>query len=76
MNYRLKMAIPGWKKEVDINSIYVDWNSDPQGELGVVTDCGCFMVMRNKISALSREPLFVPKIEQLGECHYLTRKVL
>jgi hypothetical protein len=76
LEQRIRSSLPGRKSLAGINSIYIDYHSDPSGELGVVTDCGCFLVLKNKSSSLSREPLFVPDVSLLGECQFLTSKKL
>ena len=72
----MRLALPGWNKPVQINSIYIERNQDKEGELGVVTECGCYLVLRNEVGGFSREPLFVPKVAHLGECQFLTQRKL
>ena len=73
---KIRSYMPGWKTDVQINSIYTDRQNDKDGELGIVTECGCFLTLRDKFTAFNREPLFLPNASQLGECQLLTSKKL
>lgn len=58
---KIKNHIPDWKKGATIKSIYVDYQHEKEGELGIVTECGCFVTVRNH-SSEGREPLLVPNV--------------
>lgn len=69
---KLRFYIPNWNSKLVIKSIFVDYHNDKDGQLGIVTECGIFLTLRNNESnSLSKQPLFVPKVSQLGECSYL-----
>ena len=66
----------GPRNNVEIHSIFIDRHNDDEGELGIVTECGCFLTFRNNSHVVSREPLFIPDVSQLGACQFLSKKGL